>query len=240
MSYLAVSNGSAGGFLDAALADAEAKCAFTGRYSYWDETFAAKPGTTGSRWGAGLLTGTGAITQQTTGVRGSVTRLTTGATAASQVELISVINGLGIYGSSMMDDLVAATSKWYVTYAFRLITVPDAVTRIEMGWVKSDSTPGPMLGVRGASGTTNFRTFLSSTATGVDSTVAIDANNWHVAKMWNNGATSIKSQFDSAAYTTFSPAWGGNACPYVLINNGATAAAQTIELSDCVYVFDSN
>ncbi len=218
----------------AGLAHANTVCGFTYPSELWTGDFVAKIGTLGSKWTA-LLGGSGAVSIAQTGTRGGGNTLTTGATAASYVQLISCINGLAAYGSALMDDLIAATSKWHVESVFKFTSTPDAVTEGGIGWIAPDGTPEPVFGVRGHQSTTKFRCYVPGTATGVDSTVSIDTNP-HRGRMWANGNGTIYFSIDGetaiplTGYVTSKPA-----AAYVTLSNNATAAAQTMILSQTRY-----
>lgn len=239
MAYVAVGSNDARDLRAWAIADAQARCGFSSKFEVWDEFYVRNAGS-GSRWAAALLGGSSSQTLVTSGAgeRGGGLQLSTGATAGSQCQLLSVPNGLGIFGGQVMDDLVASTSKWYCLHSFRLVTTPDAATTIAMGWVSSAGTPGPSLGVRGANSTTLLRSFLYGSATGVNSSVSADTS-WHVGRMFNNGTSSPACAYDNEAVKYFTPAWGANAAPYIIVENGATAAAQTIVMGASIYIYES-
>lgn len=216
------------------LAHANLVCDFDFPSLIWHEQCVAKIGTLGSKW-TPLLSGDGAITIVQSGLRGGGNQCTTGATAASAVALISIVNGLSAFGGSFMDDLVAASSKWHVEFVAKITTTPDAATEWGIGWIKPDGAAQLLLGVRGASSTTKFRLF--SGATGADSTVDIDTN-FHRFRIWADGATpgTIFFSVDNESPISIAGfAWGAAAAPYMNITNGATAAAQTIVLQDAYY-----
>lgn len=217
------------------LAHANTVCAFT--YPSECEVFggAAKPGTVGSKWGANLATGSGGLGNSgkgvvTTGVRGGAVQLTTGATASSGSWLIGVVNGLGIYGAALMDDLVGATSKWHIEAVLRIDTTPDAETEIGIGWIDPGGGLAPLwFGMRGAQSTANFRLFRSGTATGINSTVAIVPGVPFRLRVWANGDGKIYASVNNETPIELTgQAWGQAAAPYVGVTNGSTAAAQTI------------
>lgn len=189
----------------------------------------AKLGTLGSDWTA-LFAGSGATTIVQTGEEGGCSNITTGATASSSTELITVVNGLGAYGASYVSDLTAASSKWHVTWDFKLTTVPDAQTEFHMGWVApATGVSGPAVGIRGASSTGFYRLFVAGTATGVTGSVARDTKR-HRAEFWHDGSVvpgTINWTFDDIAQTALTGySWGASAAAYVRIANGSTAAAQ--------------
>jgi hypothetical protein len=224
-----------------AIAHANSVVAFTySPHFVWHPPAAAKFSSFGSQWSA-LVGGTGATAGVVTGERGGATQLTTGATASSTVELIDVPNGLGIYGTSFTDDLVAAGSKWHVQWDMKITTVPDSQTMFEAGWVQPNGGAlGVMVGVQGSGSTANYRLFIHGGA-GVTGSVAIDTKR-HRFRMWHDGGVAtgtVNWTIDNVAQTALTGVtWGVAATPYFRMQNGSTAAAQTAILYDAIYQVD--
>lgn len=215
------------------LAHANTVCAFTYPSTLWRPSLLPKIGTLGSDWTA-LAVGSGALGNSgkgivTSGVRGGANSITTGASASSSLDLISTVNGLALYGGAIMDDLVAATSKWHLEFVAALTTTPDAQTEFGEGFIDPGGSVVLLAGIRGASSITKFRLFKSGTSTGVNSTVNWDGNP-HRFRVWANGDGLIYFSVDNETPVTLSTTWGAAATPYVHLGNGTTAAAQTANL----------
>lgn len=224
----------------AELAHAKSVCAFANPTKLWFADALAKLGTFGSKWTT-LLGGTGNVSIVQTGERGGVNEITTGATASSYVQLISCINGLASYGGAMMNDLTAADSKWHVQFDFKLTAAVDNVTELGFGWISPGGAPGPVVGVRGAQSTGFYRLYVSGSSTGVNSTVAIDTNVWHRARMWGNGDGKIYASIDGETpiqLTGYS--YGTEAAPYGNFLNNGTAAARKWRTAGIYYRVDGN
>ncbi len=229
----------------AELAHANSVCSFT--YPSVSKVFRnnTKIGTLGNDWT--LLTGgSGALGNSGKGVAtsgwaggGGANILTTGATASSYVQLISCVNGLAILGGAMIDNLVSATAKWHFETVFKISTTPNSNTEIGVGWVDSGGGDQLLVGVRGAQSTTKFRVFKGGTSTGANSTVSIDTNP-HRFRMWGNGDGKVYFSVDYESAIQLSGAtWADTvAAPYVTVQNGSTAAAQTVYLSTARYRVD--
>lgn len=212
-----------------AVAHANSVVTFRAAHHTWFGSVVPKLGTLGSDWTA-LFSGSGATTIVQSGEEGGCSQITTGATASSGVEGISVVNGLGSYGASYISDLTAAAGKWHVTWDWKLTTVPDAQAEFVTGWATPAGVPIIGVGVRGAQSTGFYRLFVAGTATGQTGTVARDTKR-HRAEFWHDGsvaAGTINWTIDDVAQTAVTGySAGAPGAPYFRIINGSTAAAQT-------------
>jgi hypothetical protein len=224
------------------LVHANTVCAFTKPSVCKAFSNHAKVGTLGSEWTA-LVGGTGALGNSGKGVAisswpggGGANILTTGATASSYVQLISIVDGLSLMGGAMIDNLVSATGKWHMETVFKISTTPGANTQIGVGWVDSSGADQLLVGVRGAQSTTKFRVFKGGTSTGTNSAVSIDTSP-HRFRMWGNGDGKVYFSVDYETPVELSGVtWADTvAAPFVAMANGATAAAQTIYLGTTRY-----
>lgn len=223
--------------LSQSIAHAKQVCNFAFSPNVWHADGVSKPGTAGGRWGTVILSAGSTNVADVAGETGGGWVLTTSGASGGIIELLSVPNGLGLYGASLMPDLVAAASRWHVEYDFRVNSTPDAQTNLGCGWAKPDSTQGPVLGIQGASSTTKWRLFTPG-GSGVSSTVNIDTAR-HKARIWANGATPGTIFFSVDGETPVSiasVAWGQAACPYMFFGNGTTLAAQNLNLWNAIYV----
>jgi hypothetical protein len=226
------------------LAHANTVCGFS--YPSECRTFdnEAKIGTLGSRWTALPSGATGGLGNSgkgivTSGWRGGANQITTGATAGSACSLIAIVNGLLLYGSSLMDDLVGATSKWQVEAVIRMDTTPDAQAKMGIGWIDPGGNALIFMGVQGSGSTTKFRVWKEGGGgTGATSTVNLDTNP-HRLRMWGNGDGKIYFSVDNETPIQLTgQSWGMAATPYVTIENGSTNAAQTVTLGTIRYRTD--
>lgn len=223
-----------------AIAHANSVVTFRSAHHTWFGSATAKLGTLGSDWTT-LLSGTGAVTIVQSGEEGGCNQITTGVNAASSVEGIAVVNGLGSYGTSWVSDLANSTSKWHVTWDFKITTVPDSQAEFAVGWASPAGAPEVGVGIRGAQSTGFYRLFRQMTATGVTGTTARDTKR-HRAEFWHDGsvaAGTVNWTFDDVAQTAltgYNPASPG--APYFRIANGTTAAAQTAIL--CQYGYQGD
>lgn len=202
----------------------------------------AAMGSTGSRWN-NILSGSAArtvVTSPTAQERGGATQYTTGATASSQAQWLSIPNGLGVFATGVADDLTSATSKWFMQWDFSYQTTPDAQSSMGLGWIDPAGTATMFFGVQGSGSTSFFRFFRTGVA-GTSSTVSIDTKR-HRVRLWHDGGVAtgtINWSIDGVAQTPITGiSWGTAAGPYGTILNGTTAAAQTVRLFSSVYVVD--
>ena len=222
-----------------AVARAKAVCNFAFPPSVWRADCVSKPGSTGSRWGAAILSASSTNISDTAGEYGGSFVMTTSGLSGGQCEWLGVPNGLSVYGSSLMPDLVRAQDKWFMEWDFKLNSTPDAQTEFGEGWFAADASAfGPMIGLRGAQSTAFFRMFIGDSATGVNSTVAVNTTR-NRARMWADGLTPGTIYGSVNGETPISMtgiAFAKGAAPYGRIKNGTTLAAQNVNLYHSIYV----
>lgn len=226
----------------AALAHANAVCAFANPSKVWEADCVTKVGTQGSKWhmltgGAGaLLSPTSAAGPAYQGETGGPNFFTTGGTGT--VNLISIPNGLLHYGVSLIPDLNAAASKWHVQFDMKITTAFDATAEASQGWIDPDGNELFMMGAKGSVSTTKFGLFKNVTAL---STVDIDGN-WHRFRFWADGATPGTAYFSVDGETPIPLVgftWTHGACPYVQLAQSG-AVAQIAGFRQCYYRVDGD
>lgn len=195
--------------------------------------------TTCGDW-AWTVSGSGANSAVTT-VRGGVVQLTTGATAASQAAMWPASSGSG----SLI--LRADQEKWYFAARARLTTTPDSQTWCAIGFLNVAQTRIIDVGVFGGDSTAKYslRTGTGAnpgTRQSAQSTVNIDTA-WHTFEVWSASATATLS-FSVDGETTVTLAAStlgtdGN-YPWIECNNGTTAAAQTLQVDEVLYMAGIN
>ncbi len=222
------------------IAHAKAVCNFAFAPAIWRASAVQAFGSSGSPWPSNILSSSSTRTVDSAGETGGSTLFTTSGLSGGQCQWLSVSNGLGVFAPSAMPDLVRAQDRWHCEFDFRLNSTPDAQTELGVGWIATDGTGGPSIGVRGAQSTSFFRLFMGGTSTGVNSTIAVDAAR-HRARIWANGATPgtiYGSIDDEAPISMTGVAFGKAAGPYGQITNGTTLAAQNVNMFDAIYCFE--
>lgn len=210
-----------------ALAHANSVCAFTKLPTVWRAYMNPKTATAASKWITHDIGGTGGIVQIVTGADVGGREITTGATANSYCQLSSLEGST--YVQPLSAELIGA--KWHFECDFKLVTAIDNVTELGIGFNDGALSYGrPLIGVRGHQSTGFFRCFLGVSATGANSTVAVDLNVWHKLRMWSDGtAGTIYFSVDGeTAIALTGLASTGVVGPYIRTHNGATAANRGI------------
>lgn len=181
-------------------------------------------------------TGSGVVSQPTN-VKGGVVQINTAATAASQAGLLTVTSGATAW------TLSTAGESWYFAARMRLTTTPDAQTYCGIGLLNVAQTREVIIGVAGSESTTKYvlRTGTSTyagTRQSALSTVTIDTG-WHTFEAWNPAGTSslrLSVDGETAVSLTATTVAADASYPFIECNNNTTAAAQTLQVDEAIYM----
>lgn len=189
----------------------------------FDEFNKATSTTVQTSW-SNSATGTGALATRISGSAGGVHQATTGATAASSMEIL---------GTSILASDVT-TKKWHMAWRQKVTTAITAQTRAVSGFANIAFTKTITAGVFGPADTVNFRmqydaTYLAAGST-LDLGVPIDLA-YHVFEIYCKGDSKIYARVDEGPELSVTPAANPSDGCYLFggIINGTDAVARIIE-----------
>lgn len=227
--YTPIPGGTAGGQLGASYYQGRA-LQFLGISSsnknfgfFWDD-FTANAATTSSTGWQASPVGTGALSTRVASTKGGMQQITTGATAASFMEIWT--------NEVLVSDLSA--EKWYVVFRQKVTTAVTAQTKAWSGLFNVAGNKSVAAGVFGASSVVNFVWQYDGNATGsfLDSGVAIDTA-YHVFEAYSKGEGNNKVyvRSDEGAEASVTAAAHPTDGVFILsqITNGTDAVTRTMQ-----------